>query len=202
MVPSEEVVNRILHPFHDLLFDIVSGAWEDWLNSSEFAFIESPSTRASIVWSRTIGRAKAAFVEIPNITIRGRYNTYSFVVDDTILFRFKKGNQDGFTANYPTQTALAFHDHSDNDPECLQASLFPMEDYLRVEVVYTLNNLQTELDRIRVVARNKSKIAWDYDIRPIIPAITEIPVLPDAGTKKARPLVQPKITRKAKKSTK
>ncbi len=77
-------------------------------------------------------------------------------------FRLKKSNEAGFTANYPTQTAIDFHDH---DNGCYQVSLFDLADYLRVEITYTLDALQVEIACIRVVARDKSKIAWSYEIQ-------------------------------------
>ncbi len=87
MVPLQSEVEEALSPFHGLLFDIVTGALGGLANSLEVAFMESPSTRAAICLVRMIGRARTAFLDIPNIKIRSHHNTYSFIIDDQVLFQ-------------------------------------------------------------------------------------------------------------------
>ena len=79
-----------------------------------------------------------------------------FLIRDTVLFRFKKADGTGRSSNVTTQLALAFHDH-DQD-------LFGLPEVQRVEVVYKLNRLETQIVDICVVARNGDQIAWEYSL--------------------------------------
>lgn len=180
MAPRQEIVESVLGPYHDVIYGVVDAAWQDWLSSSEFPRARSSRTRACIVWDRMIDHANAAFLENPRVRCVEHYNTWSFIVDDLVLFRFKKGNQVGYTANYPTQTALAFHDHE------RQYNLFGFEDYHRVQIVYTLDELESDLGRVLVVARDNSRIAWDYQIQPSTIRAEEIPSLPTPASERPR----------------
>lgn len=88
-----------------------------------------------------------------------------------MLFRFKKADEAGHSSNVATRPALAFHDHEQN--------LFGLPKVHRVEVVYELNRLETQIDDICVVARNGDQIAWEYSLLDAGEAAVPLP-LPEA----------------------
>ncbi len=169
-LPNKDEVKRHLNKIESDIYHIVSGAWKDWLESTESSRFRYTRTRANVVWDRMIDRAKDLFTDRPEIRTIDRYNqTASFVIDDSVLFRFKKGNSHGLSQNYPTQLALAFHDHDD-------PLLFDDCEYSRVEIVYILNDLETKVENIQVIARNKKEILWGYNVLKPQSNIEELPV--------------------------
>lgn len=89
---------------------------------------------------------------------RPAYETALFLLDDELVFRFKKGDAEGMSSNIGTQAALDY-----NDPnECL--SLFGLPDLIRVDVSYSLNELETQLGDVMVVARDNDRVAWSFSI--------------------------------------
>jgi hypothetical protein len=149
-------VEPVLKPFEPHLCEIVLGAWEDWMDSSEAGRYLFPRTRATVVHDRMVDRALAVLPSLPGINHVERDQTVSFIVDDQVLFRFKKGDTSGLSRNFPTQQALAFHDH--------EQSLFGPLEWVRVEVVYVLNRIKTSVENVFIVARDGNKISWLYDI--------------------------------------
>ena len=70
------------------------------------------------------------------------------------FFRIKKGDENGFTRNYPTQTAIHFHDP--------QSTLFESID--KLEVTYVLNYEEIEIIDIAVVHRKGDEINFRFSI--------------------------------------
>lgn len=68
------------------------------------------------------------------------------------------GDGSGISRNIETQLSLAFVDP--------QQSLPGIPDLDRVDVVYELNALETQVANISVVARNCERVAWQYSIYP------------------------------------
>jgi len=58
-----------------------------------------------------------------------------------------------------TQAGRAFTD--------LQLAIPGFPNAQKVDIVYVLNDLQTEIDRIAVTARNNNARLWSYDIEGI-----------------------------------
>ncbi|MCK4390892.1 MAG: hypothetical protein KAV83_11735, partial [Desulfobacterales bacterium] len=56
--------------------------------------------------------------------------------------------------------------------------LFGPLELLRVQVVYILNRLETDIKDVLVVGRNGSKVVWKYGIKPQFDAIEELPRTP------------------------
>jgi hypothetical protein len=169
LVPNKDEVENVLKPVESDLFKIVHGAWQDWLQSSEVGRVRFPRTRANIVWDRMIDRALEVLPSKPGVRFIYHYQTVSFVAQERVLFRFKKGDEKGLSGNFPTQLSLAYHDHSTN------IELFGPVDLLRVQVVYVVNALETDLEDVLVVARDGGKVAWTYGIMPVFDADEEFP---------------------------
>lgn len=171
-IPNKDEVEGVLKPIESDLFKIVHGAWQDWLQSSEVGRARFPRTRANIVWDLMIDRALEVLPSKPGVRFIYHPQTVSFIVDDKVLFRFKKGDEKGLSRNFPTQLALAFHDHNTN------IGLFGPLELLRVQVVYILDKLKTSIEDVLVVARNRNKVVWTYGVMPQFDAIEELPRTP------------------------
>lgn len=163
----------------------VVGGWKDYKESSEYGKWKRKGTRASIVWERMVDRAMESFFEADGVQVREQDDTVSFVFDESLLLRLKKGDSKKLTRNYPTITALSYH-HHDND-------LFGYPGLYRVEVVYVLNELETEVEGVYVVAREGSKKLWDFELKGSNENILALPVTPQHPVPSKRRLVHTKI---------
>lgn len=153
-LPQENHVQSVLQPFHSTLASIVSGAWAKWRSAELELQPASGRTRACIVWDAMMQRAFDAFENDARVDVVSRSQTHYFLIDDSVVLRFKKGNVSGLSRNYPTQEALKFHE-PEND-------LFGYP--TKVEVVYVLDHTETEVSQILVVARNANQVIWSYDL--------------------------------------
>jgi hypothetical protein len=116
--------------------------------------------------------ASAAFASDRGIHIIAGQETSYFLVEDRLLFRFKKGDTCGLSSNIETGQALAFI-----EPE---APLIELPDVARVDIAYIVNPLQTLIQSLLVVARDGDRALWSYSIYPRVEdsKITTLPVQP------------------------
>lgn len=152
--PKLETVQSALNPLHPILTRSFTRAWKDW-QSAKLTHWRKRG-RSNYVWEQAAHYAVTAVGEMPGVTVIIKNESYHFLVDGTIAFRLKKADSSGFTRNYPTQEALAFH-----DPQ-LPLTGVPAEQ--RVEVTYVLNTTETDISDVVVVARNGDQIAWTYSL--------------------------------------
>ena len=186
-VPRSEIVQPIIDNHREAIVAVVLGAWQDWIASPHPGIWRQSRSRANFVWEQMIERVHLSFDGKSGIHIIEGHATYKFLIDDTVLFRFKKGDETGLSANVPTQHALAFHDH-DQD-------LLGLPKVHRVEVVYQLNRLETEITDIIVVARDEDAVVWSYSLLNAAERIAPLPIPAPSGepqTRPARHLVRPR----------
>lgn len=155
-IPSEATVRPVLDEISEQIVSAIREAWEDWLASDRNGVWRYKRSRANFVWEQIIERANNALLGDDAVHVIDGHETMKFLVRDTVLFRFKKADETGRSSNVATQLALAFHDHDED--------LFGLPEVQRVEVVYKLNRLETQVDDICVVARNGDQIAWEYSL--------------------------------------
>ena len=170
-IPSETTVRPILDEIHEQVVSAIREAWEDWLASDFNGVWRCKRSRANFVWEQIIERANNALLDHDAVHVIDGHETMKFLVRDIVLFRFKKADETGRSSNVATQLALAFHDH--------EQDLFGLPEVQRVEVVYKLNRLETQIDDICVVARNGDQIAWEYSLLDVGEAAIPLP-LPEA----------------------
>jgi hypothetical protein len=156
-LPNESMVHDLLRPYFSALAEAVQGAWTDWQGSTEFSRTRYPRTRANIVWEGMQRHARVNLASHSAIRAVERHQSVAFLVADQVLVRFKKGNAHGLSRNISTRLALKYH-----DPR--QASL--IGEVCRVEVVYQLNLLNTQVSDILIVARNRDEVVWSFSIMP------------------------------------
>jgi len=170
-IPSETTVRPILDEIREQVVSAIREAWEDWLASDFNGVWRCKRSRANFVWEQIIERANNALLDHDAVHVIDGHETMKFLVRDIVLFRFKKADETGRSSNVATQLALAFHDH--------EQDLFGLPEVQRVEVVYKLNRLETQIDDICVVARNGDQIAWEYSLLDAGEAAVPLP-LPEA----------------------
>lgn len=148
---DEQQATKIFTAIESQIVGIVLGAWED-VYSSKLHF--EKRGRANAVWDQIKFRAQNEWADSQFVTLNPINNgqTVDYWVAEDGKFRFKKGDTEGFTNNYPTETAQLFHDPN--------YELF--ENVTHLEVVYVLDKDEIEVDGIYVVHRLENSI--DYMI--------------------------------------
>lgn len=168
--PSQTTVRPILDEIRDEIVSAILQAWDDWLASDYIGIWRCKRSRANFVWEQIIDRAQIALIGHDAVHMIDGNETMKFLVQGEVLFRFKKADVTGRTSNVATQRALAFHDH--------EQDLFGLPEIQRVEVVYKLNRLETQVDDVCVVARDGNLVAWEYSLLEADEAVVPLP-MPD-----------------------
>jgi len=169
LAPNLDDVKPVLNPYIPTVVSIVHKAWRDWMESGYAATWEFKRNRANFVWAQMATYAREAFENHSQVYIVEKDETLKFLVNNTVLFRLKKGTETGLTSNIPTQQVLAYHDH--------EQDLFGMPAVQRVDVVYILNVLETDIQDILVVARNGKQLAWTYSLLEENVAVDALPFI-------------------------
>jgi hypothetical protein len=187
-IPREDVVRRVLAPREHVLLSAVLSGWTD-CKVHALGWWRRKSTRAGVMWEATIDRAIGGLQDASGVRIVPHYDTRSFIFDDIVLCRFKKGDVARFTSNYPTPLAVSFHAH--------RQDLFGYSGLMRVEIVHTLNRRQTEIESVAIVARDRRRIFWHYElgidaasVAPVLP-FGPLPLLP-SGPRPTREIARPR----------
>jgi hypothetical protein len=169
-IPNQAVVDPIIDEIRDQIVAIIHQAWDDWMESDFVGIWRCKRSRANFVWEQIIGKAHAEFAELESVHIIEGTETLKFLMQDQVLFRFKKADDAGRTANVATQMALDFHNH--------ERDLLGLPEVQRVEVVYKLNKLETAVSDICVVARDGDRVAWEYSLLVAADVVVPLP-MPD-----------------------
>jgi hypothetical protein len=166
---DETVVRTILQPYEAKLSAAAAGAWDDWKALPLAGQLLFPGrSRACLVFDFFIRRAIAAFDGDSNVYVLRRDETAKFIFGGEVVLRFKKADESGLGSNIQTQATLKFVDQEQQLPG--------MPDVHKVELVYMLNRLQTQIDEIAVVARDGSMCLWSYLLTPAASAFAVIPL--------------------------
>ncbi|PPC80473.1 MAG: hypothetical protein CTY39_11285 [Hyphomicrobium sp.] len=168
-IPKEEA-EILVRPFFDDLEHIVKAAWQDWRNGTLAPQMQHKRVRANFVWNQLIAHAKRRFDGRDGICVETVTNWDGVLVNDKIFVRMKKGTNRLLSRNYPTQAALSFHDQIQD--------LFG--GIARLELLYILNDAETDIERITLIQRHRKTVAWAIDLlalhneqQNVIPLISE-----------------------------
>ena len=167
---DEDIVRSVLVPYETKLFQAVHGAWEDWKAlglAGRLLFLGR--SRACLVHDFMVQRAIAAFTGDAVVRTIRRDETAKFVFAGQVALRFKKADDNGLGSNIETEATLDFVEQ--------QQELPGIPNVHKIEVVYILNKLRTQIERVVVVARDGDVRLWNYLIAPAMTAeIVPLPV--------------------------
>lgn len=160
-------------PFLPRLHGVVRSAWSDWMNSGIPAQMQHKRVRANYVWNQLLVHARREFFDDPHVHVETMGGCDGILLNGRLFIRMKKGTPELLSRNYPTQAALAFND--------------PVQDLFggigRLELVYVLNDTETDVERICLVQRYLSSVAWAIDIEDATAELKQVVI----------PFVMPKI---------
>lgn len=186
---GEDDVRGIITPIREAgIFRAFHQAFNDYLQD-QARYPRWPRTRANMVFERLAVRLQEQFIDDPGMRFVFENETVKIVVDQKILARCKKADSAGLGHNVPTFSNDLFVTQND-----LLATVAPFD---KVEIVYAVNILGTEISKVVVQARDGDIKLWSYEIddsaltkaAPVTPLPT--PKLPPLAAD-ASDLVQPR----------
>ncbi|MEJ0048692.1 MAG: hypothetical protein WDN04_23215 [Rhodospirillales bacterium] len=158
-VPSYEDARRIVHSDRERkIASAVGAAWGDWETCPERGkYSRWPRTRANMVFERVADRLIEQFAGDAGVRFVFMDETIKIVLDELIVLRVKKANALGLGGNVQTQAVLDFVDAQPDIPG--------LDGLKKLEVVYVLNELQTEIRSVVVQARDGDMKLYSYPNR-------------------------------------
>ena len=108
------------------------------------------------MWEQMVQGALTRFADEPRIHAHRRNETFVFLLDDAVAFRFKKGDAGGMTSNIPTHEQWLFHEQQQQLPGLPRVS--------RIDVVYVLNEIETTIIDVLAVGRDRGKVIWKFTL--------------------------------------
>ncbi|MFI5014865.1 MAG: hypothetical protein ACHQAY_21220 [Hyphomicrobiales bacterium] len=195
-MPDKDKVRSVLEPYHPRIRSVVERAWAEWRavsafrTKSKFSPLMYPRTVANYVFDAIARYAIAEFASDDRVHVRVEPQTVKFFFGGSVLGRFKKGDENKLGSNIETQAVIAFIEADGVLPG------LPSET-AKVEFIWLPNEIQTQIDKVLVVARDGDHLEWEYEIEPasgaeIIPLPTQPrpPTLPPDG----HVFIKPKVT--------
>lgn len=169
--PIEADVRTLLAPREGAITQVVLDAWGRWWRNPERPTLYR-RTRACLVHNYIMNAAPAAFTADRGVHLIQRQETIYFLIERRLLMRFKKGDEQGLSSNIETQASLAFVDPTE--------PLIDLPDVARVDIAYVLNQLETVVHQVAVVARDGDRKVWSYPLyaRDDRAATVPLPVRP------------------------
>ncbi len=151
---SEDRAKALFQPIQQALNQMILESWKK-IHRSDLHF--KSRSRASLMWDEIFYLANIAWCDSEHINKieEKKSQTAHYWLDNKTLFRIKKGDEHGYTRNYPTQTALEFHEQQSEE-------IFDLVD--KMEVTYVLSQDETKIIDIAIVHRNSGIIDFRFSI--------------------------------------
>jgi hypothetical protein len=195
-IPTKGEAQRMLRPYHGLIWRIVHEAWDEWRTVQGLRVKHKMSpplysrTIANYVFDAVARRAIPAFGTEARVNVKVEAQTFKIFVRGLLAARFKQGGEDKLGHNVPTQSGMAFMEADRVLPD------MPPETG-KVEIVWLPNDIRTQIEALLVVARDGDQLIWEYEIKEPGESAKTIPMPtrpleppePEAGD-----LVKPKAT--------
>ena len=179
--PTAEEVYRVLERYEQPLMSVHLKAWDRLVSNTAWPTLVFQRTGSSMMHDFIVQEAAAALDEMPGIRRIAHDKSVRYLVDDKVLFRFKRGTPSGLGSNIDTQANDDFID--------AEVDLLGIPAIWKVELLWYSNRLRTKLDRVEVSSRDHKRRLWSYALGSE-PDVVSLPFdLPVAPTAPARPAV-------------
>lgn len=171
LVLDRAEAEQTFESFRDGFVGAVQTAYLDYASSVICRDLQHPRVRAAFIWNQILVHAQRAFADEPRFRLDSMGSYEGFVIDNRIFVRSKYAADGMFSRNARTNTSVAFHDQTQD--------LFG--GIARVELLYTLDDLCSKVERIQIAQRHKRHILWTLDlngsVEPSVQAV--IPFVPE-----------------------
>lgn len=197
----EEVKSALL-PYHPRIKQVVEEAYAEWRSVNDFRLMSGYGT---IMYSRTVANfvfdaiarsAASVFGGDKSVRVHHETQTVKFIFKNTVIARFKKGDDDHPGQNIPTQAVLDYLDPQQTLPGLPAAAA-------KVEIMWKANDIGTKIEEVTVAARDGKQVIWSYRIDDIAEAdgfgILNFPIGPSPDEFSPLVVVKPRKTERESK---
>lgn len=152
---TKEEAHKNLEPFYELFNKSCHEAWNYWLTGGA-PRMQNSRYRACALWNDFLYsiRKEIDSNNYPNICYAKIKYFQGLLVNDKYFIRFKKGDKSFRTSNYPTQSALNYH-----DPE-----IDMFGGIVRLELIYLLNDDGVGINKVLLTQSKGKTTVWAIDI--------------------------------------
>jgi hypothetical protein len=187
--PTADEVYRLLAGYEQPLMSVHLKAWDRLVSNTAWPTLIFQRTTSSIMHDFIVQEAGAALDYLPGMRRITHDNSVRYLVEDKVLFRFKRGTRNGLGSNIDTQANDNFID--------ADVDLLGIPQLWKIELLWYPNRLRTKLDRVEVSARDGKHRLWVYtlgnepDIRTLplnLPVDPTAPARPAEGLVSIKPL--------------
>lgn len=185
IISSEYAIEK-LSTFFEALADIPYDAFDSWKANPMATKVVTRSVESMGIWNEMVRFAEERFEGHPRAKWVKLKAQFGLLIDQRFFIRFKKGNTRRKSSNYPTLTALQFHDQ--------EVDIFGATTH-RMEVLYVLDKAGVKIESVLLVQRHKGRIVVDIELNRNAPPATNVspftPVQPSLdGTDSAAHIIK------------
>ena len=181
---------ELLSPYVDFLYTWPMQAWDKYhrLIPDELLVEFCARTRASAVHNLIVSQARSA--QQSNLRVFNHRKMAGIVINNRLVTRFKKFNEDSSSSSIPTKQVRDFRN---------QHTLPGFPSTHNLELGYLLNEAQTEIVEVRIAQPSGRGVAWAFainggGIQDVVVDIFNNPNQPE--TREEGALIQPKESAK------
>ena len=153
---SSEQCEQALSRYYRDLSRIPYEAWHAWKLSPTAQRVAHKSVRAMNVWNNMVGLAEDRFADqaLGNTEWVKLGHQNGLLLEGKFFVRLKKADAQLKSKNYPTQSALKFHDQ--------ETDLFG--GLCRLELIYVLDKQEMNVEQVALVQRHKGNVVFVRDL--------------------------------------
>jgi hypothetical protein len=186
---SRSQVIDVIDPHKERLFKIGAIPFERWQTEYPNFAVHTARTRANALYDLMVQQARIEFRGIRgSVIIDTRDGVTLLEIDEKVLIRFKKLDDDSLPRNFPTERAKDY----DMGEELPGIPSSPQ----RLSLGYRLNRLQTEVKDVLISNSLGGRLLYDIILeepKEGIAIVPQSPSAPDSGaaTKRRRIIIRP-----------
>lgn len=154
--PSADEVYRVLQRYEQPLLTVHMKAWERLVSNSAWPTLVFQRTASGMMHDFIVQEASATLDELADVRRVSHDKSVRYLVENKVLFRFKRGTRSGLGSNIDTQANDDFID--------AEVDLLGIPQLWKVELLWYPNRLRTKLDRVEVSARDGKRRLWVYTL--------------------------------------
>lgn len=158
----------LLKPLNDAFLRCVEHGVAQWAAAKPHLAVPDPKTRATFIWNAMVDRARRELGGHPGVRVVDRPERIFFVIQNSLVLRFKKLSHDLRTSNYPTATALAIDLQAKMPGVPANASL--------ITVGYILDRVTDQLLDAHVVHAIGNSLQWQYSLSKPLAPVQQLPL--------------------------
>lgn len=162
MFISQFEAEAILEPYRLMIWESITSAWVDYeLHYEHVRHLHTSRTRANIIHDHIVFNARKIFDGIEGICLHDINGLFLVEIQEKVLLRFKKLDEEKRCHNIQTQQTVDFFGQ-------MELPYMPPH-AIRLIAGYELNSLQTEIKAISITCPNGSNNAWYFEVEsPVI----------------------------------